>query len=135
MKKFSHKILTYRIQINKDMAFWIKYRPSRWLSFIPKRLEKVILRFIDKKNSKQFIFYTALIFCFIFVGFVPTINFIFSNFWRLWLIPIFICMIYWLLAVVAIYSRVIFVVLRDFILSILEKWFIGIFYFLYKPNP
>ena len=64
-KSFKRYLQSIDYQIKRDIDFWLKYRPSRWLSFIPKRHEKTILRFIDKKNSKKFIFYTALIFCLI----------------------------------------------------------------------
>ena len=66
--KFARYIQRIYYQIGMDMNFWIKYRPSRWLSFISKKLEKRILQFIDKKKSKRLIFYTTLVFCLIFIG-------------------------------------------------------------------
>ena len=121
MKKFQRAIQNINYQINKDMDFWIKYRPSRWLSFIPKRLEKSISQFIDKKNAKHLAFYTALISCLIFVGFVPTLKFLFWYLFKIWLICILIPLAYWVIAISLVYSRVICIKLVEFILAILES--------------
>ena len=110
-------------QISRDMFFWIKYRPSLWLSFLPirKKDKNTIKQFIIKKNSKQFIFYSFVICCLIFVGFLPTVNFIFSNFFKIWLIPIIIPIVYWAIAITAVYSRVIAIKLVEIILVVFKK--------------
>ena len=110
-------------QIKKDMAFWIKHRPSRWSSFIPNRLEKTFLQLINNKYSKQFVIYTAFIFCLIFVGFVPTLKLLFWYLFKIGLICILIPFSYWVIAISAIYSKVIAIKLIEVILTTFDMLF------------
>ncbi len=119
--KFARDIESIDDQMKRDMEFWIKYRPSRWLSFIPKRFEKLILQIIEKKKSKQLVFYIALICCLIFVGFVPTLKFLFWYLFKIWLICILIPFAYWGASITAVYLRVIAIPVLEFFLSILAK--------------
>ena len=119
--KFARNIQSIDDQIKRDMDFWLKYRPYRWLSFIPKRLEKLILQFIDRKDPKRLVFYITLIFGLVFVGLVPTLKFLFWYLFKIWLICILIPLAYWGLAIISIYSRVVSIILLKFILNILDK--------------
>ncbi len=119
--KFARDIQRIDYQMKMDMDFWIKYRPSCWLSFIPKRLEKSILQFLDKENAKRLVLYTVFIFCLMFVGFVPTLKFLFWYLFKIWVIFVLIPFGYWGLAIAAIYSRVIVITMVEFIFDILDK--------------
>ena len=86
-KKIAKEILaTYDKQIRKDMGFWIKYRPSRWGAFLPEKSLKPLIKFIKSKSGKKFFLISALVFSLLFVGVIPTLSFIWSNIFRLWLI-------------------------------------------------
>ena len=120
-KIFISDVKIYGDQINRDMAFWIKYRPSRWATLLPNRHKKIFILFHSKKKIRLLFIYPILIFFIIFLGFLPTINFVFSNFWRLWLIPILVCLSYWILAVLVIYLKIIILLLRKLMLVIIDK--------------
>ena len=121
MKKLEREIQSINYQIKRDIEFWMKYRPSLWLSFSPKRLEELILGFIEKKGNKEFVFYTALLCCLIFVGFVPTLRLLLWYLFRIWLICIVIPLAYWVTAISIVYSRVILIKLVGFILAVFDK--------------
>jgi len=110
-------------RINKDMGFWIKYRPSRWGDFLPDKFKRPLLKFIKRKGGKKFIFISALILSLIFFGFIPTLNVIWSNIFRVWLILLFIPILYWSLAITCVYARLITIAFRRFVIGVLEKLF------------
>ena len=108
-KKIGRKIFAaYNRQIRKDIGFWIKYRPSRWGYMLPeKKTLRPLIKFIKTKGGKKFVLISALIFCLLFVGIIPTLNFIWSNIFRLWLIILVIPIFYWAFAITSVYSKVI----------------------------
>ena len=107
-KKIAKEILdTYDRQIRKHLVFWIKYRPSRWGDLLPEKPFRPLIRFIKTKFGKKFFLLSALIFSLLFVGVFPTLNFIWSNIFRVWLIIIVIPLFYWVFAIISIYIRVI----------------------------
>ena len=102
------KILaSYDRQIRKDVSFWIKCRPSRWVDLLPEKRFSSLIKFIKTKRSKTFILISALIFSLLFIGVFPTLNFIWSNIFRLWLILLVIPLFYWAIAITSVYARVI----------------------------
>ena len=106
-KKTLKEILAaYDRQIRKDMGFWIKYRPSRWGDFLPEKFRRPLLTFIKTKGGKKFIIISAFFLSLIFVGVFPTLNFIWSNFFRIWLILLVVPFCYWTLAIASIYLKV-----------------------------
>ncbi len=121
MKRYATDIQGIDYQIKRDMDFWLKHRPSRWLSFLPKRYKKSILRLIYNDTVKKLVFYTALLFCLIFLGFLPTLKLFFWYLFKIWLIFILIPLTYWVLAIAAVYVRIIVITLIEFILAILDK--------------
>ena len=112
----------YEKRINMDLAFWIKYRPSTWSSHAPKKFVSFYKLSFDKKISRRVVFCLILFCSLIFIGLLPTINFIFSNFWRLWLIPILTCLCYWIVAFVVVYLRFIIFVLKELIFIIFDNF-------------
>ena len=106
-KKTLKEILkVYDRQIRKDMGFWIKHRPSRWGDLLPKKFIRPLLTFIKTKGGQKFVLILAFLLSLIFVGFIPTLNFIWSNVFRIGLILLVIPMIYWTLAIISVYMRV-----------------------------
>ena len=120
-KKLKEILEAYYRNIRKDMGFCIKYRPSTWRSLIPQIIEKPIKKFFIKKSRRRLVFYSVLILSLMFTGLVSTINFIFSNIWKLWLIPIIVCVTYWVLAISAVYLKVTALFLSELILVVFEK--------------
>ena len=119
-KKRSKEILAaYDRQIRKDMGFWIKYRPSRWGELIPDRFIRPLLKFIERKGSKKFILTATLIFSLIFVGVIPTLNFIWSNIFRVWLILLLTPLFYWTLAITSVYARLLAKGVYEFVRAVL----------------
>tara|TARA_B100001250_G_scaffold408301_1_gene430468 strand:+ start:1194 stop:1580 length:387 start_codon:yes stop_codon:yes gene_type:complete len=114
-------LATYDRQIRKDMGFWIKYRPSRWGVLIPEKSLRPFIKFIKTKGGKKFVLISALIFSLLFVGVIPTLNFIWSNIFRLWLILLVIPLLYWAFAITSVYARVIIQVFCKFIRFIFYK--------------
>ena len=106
-KKAKDILATYDMQIRKDMEFWIKYRPSKWVGFLPGNFTKPLHKFIKTKGVKKFVLILALLLSLIFVGVIPTLNFIWTNIFRLWLGFIFIPLVYWTFAITVVYARVI----------------------------
>jgi len=82
---------------------------------IPDRFIRPLLKFIERKGSKKFILTATLIFSLIFVGVIPTLNFIWSNLFRFWLILLFIPLSYWAFAITFVYTRVIALALCEFV--------------------
>tara|TARA_Y100001968_G_scaffold254462_1_gene240368 strand:+ start:524 stop:910 length:387 start_codon:yes stop_codon:yes gene_type:complete len=122
IKKTVKEILVaYDRQIKKDMNFWIKYRPSCWGDLLPKKFTRPFLKFIKTKVGKKFVLISALIFSIIFVGVIPTLNFIWSNIFRVWLILLVIPLLYWVLAIVSVYTRLIVQVFCEFVKVVLDK--------------
>lgn len=106
-KKTLKKILAaYDRQIREDMGFWIKYRPSRWGDLLPEKLIRPSLNLIKTKRGKKFLFLLAFIFSSIFIGIMPTLNFIWSNIFKVGVIFLFIPLAYWTLAITTVYARV-----------------------------
>ena len=106
-KKTLKEILAaYDGQIKKDMGFWIKYRPSRWGNLLPEKFTRPLLTFIKTKGGKKFVLILVFLLSLIFVGVIPTLNFIWSNIFRIWWILLVIPLIYWTLAITSVYSRV-----------------------------
>ena len=107
-KKTAKKIIaTYNRQIRKDLGFWIKYRPSCWLDLLPEKYLRPLIKFIKTKGGKKFVFISTLIFSLLFVGVIPTLNFIWSNIFKLWIILLFIPFFYWAFAITSVYARII----------------------------
>tara|TARA_B100000945_G_scaffold283332_1_gene252312 strand:+ start:117 stop:500 length:384 start_codon:yes stop_codon:yes gene_type:complete len=106
-KKTVNQILaTYDRQIRKDMGFWIKYRPSRWGDLLPEKPLGPLIKFIKTKGGKKFVLVSALILSTLLVGIIPTLNFIWSNIFRLGLFLLVSPIIYWAFAIISIYARV-----------------------------
>ena len=125
IKKTVKEILVaYDRQIKKDMNFWIKYRPSCWGDLLPKKFTRPFLKFIKTKVGKKFVLISALIFSIIFVGVIPTLNFIWSNIFRIWWILLVIPLVYWTLAITSVYSRVLVQGVFEFSRAVLRelKW-------------
>ncbi len=93
-------------QIREAMGFWIKYRPSRWGDFLPEKFTRPLLKFIKTKGGKKFALTFAFLLSLIFVGVFPTLNFIWSNIFRIWLILLVIPFVYWTLAIAAVYTKI-----------------------------
>ena len=106
-KKTLKEILAaYDRQIRKDMGFWIKYRPSRWADLLPEKFIRPLLTFIKTKGGKKFVLILAFLLSLVFVGVMPTLNFIWSNIFRILWILLIIPLVYWTLAISFVYSRV-----------------------------
>ena len=105
-KKLKEILAAYDRQIRKDMGFWIKYRPSRWGDLLPKKFIRPLLTFIKTKGGKKFVLIVVFLLSLIFVGVIPTLNFIWSNIFRIWWILLVIPLAYWTLAIISVYSRV-----------------------------
>ena len=55
-KKQAKEILaSYDRQIKEDMAFWIKYRPSRWGDLLPEKSLRPLIKFIKTKDGMNFV--------------------------------------------------------------------------------
>ena len=104
--KLKEIFAAYDRQIRKDLGFWIKYRPSRWGDLLPEKFIRPIMTFIKKKGGKKFVLILAFLLSLIFVGVIPTLNFIWSNIFRIWLILLIIPLFYWTIAITSVYSRV-----------------------------
>ena len=105
-KKLKEILAAYDRQIRKDMGFWIKYRPSRWGDLLPEKFIRPLLTFIKSKGGKKFVLILVFLLSLIFVGVIPTLNFIWSNIFRIWWILLVIPLAYWTLAIISVYSRV-----------------------------
>ncbi len=112
---------SYDRQIRKDMAFWIRYRPSRWKNLLPEKSIRPLIKFIKTKYGKKFVLLSALIFSFIFIGVFSTLNFILSNIFKLWLIILVIPLFYWAFAITSVYAKVIVQVFYRFIRFVFYK--------------
>ena len=120
-KKTLKEILAaYDRQIRNDMGFWIKYRPSRWVDFLPEKFIRPLLTFIKTKGGKKFVLILAFLLSLIFVGVIQTLNFIWSNIFRIWWILLFIPLVYWTLAITSVYSRVLIQGIFEFSRAILR---------------
>ena len=118
-KKTAKKILAfYERQLNSDISFWIKHRPSRWSYYLPDKWRMPFLKFIDQKGRKKFVLIVALIFSLIFVGVIQTLNFIWLNFFRAWLMLLLIPIFYWTMAIICIYTKIIALAFRQVLLFI-----------------
>tara|TARA_Y100001968_G_C19243736_1_gene660781 strand:+ start:480 stop:854 length:375 start_codon:yes stop_codon:yes gene_type:complete len=106
-KKARKLFEAYDKQIRKDMNYWMKYRPSCWVDILPEKFKKPFIKLIKNKNSKKLFLVSAIIFSLVFLGFIPTISFIWSNIFRISLILLVIPLIYWALAITAVYGKVI----------------------------
>ena len=102
-------LATYDRQIKKEMSLWIKYRPSRWGDLLSNKSLRPLIKLIKTKGGKKFVLISALIFSLFFVGVIPTLNFIWSNIFRLSLILLFIPLFYWAFAITYVYAKVIVV--------------------------
>ena len=120
-KKLREILASYDRQIKKDMGFWIKYRPSRWGDLLPEKFIRPLLTFIKTKGGKKFVLILAFLLSLIFVGVIPTLNFIWSNIFRLWWILLVIPLVYWTLAIISVYSRVLIQGIFEFSRAILRE--------------
>ena len=120
-KTLKETLEAYERQIRDDMGFWIKYRPSRWRDFLPDKCIRPLLILIKTKRGKNFLVILAFLLSFIFVGVMPTLNFIWSNIFRVWLILLFIPLIYWTLAIASVYTRVLCKVVFEFVKAFLAS--------------
>tara|TARA_B100001093_G_C26421483_1_gene840032 strand:- start:230 stop:619 length:390 start_codon:yes stop_codon:yes gene_type:complete len=127
MNRFTNKktlkeiLAAYDRQIRKDMGFWIKYRPSRWGDLLPEKFIRPLLSFIKTKGGKKFALIFTFLLSLISVGVIPTLNFIWSNIFRLWWILLVIPLVYWTLAITSVYSRVIVQGLFEFSRAVLRE--------------
>ena len=120
-KKLKEILAAYDRQIRKDMGFWIKYRPSRWGDLLPEEFIGPLLTFIKTKGGKKFVLILAFLLSLIFVGVIPTLNFIWSNIFRIWWILLVIPLVYWTLAITSVYSRVLIQGIFEFSRAILRE--------------
>ena len=121
-KKTQKEILSaYDRQVRKDMGFWIKYRPSRWGDLLPEKFIRPLLSFIKTKGGKKFALILAFLLSLIFVGVIPTLNFIWSNIFRIWWILLVIPLVYWTLAITSVYTRVLVQGLFEFSQAVLRE--------------
>ena len=120
-KKLKEILAAYDRQIKKDMGFWIKYRPSRWGDLLPEKFIRPLLTFIKTKGGKRFVLILAFLLSLIFVGVIPTLNFIWSNIFRIWWILLVIPLVYWTLAITSIYSRVLIQGVFEFSRAVLRE--------------
>ena len=127
MNRFTNKktlkeiLAAYDRQIRKDMGFWIKYRPSRWGDLLPEKFIRPLLSFIKTKGGKKFALIFTFLLSLISVGVIPTLNFIWSNIFRIWWILLVIPLVYWTLAITSVYSRVIVQGLFEFSRAVLRE--------------
>tara|TARA_B100000579_G_scaffold351278_1_gene305276 strand:- start:105 stop:485 length:381 start_codon:yes stop_codon:yes gene_type:complete len=106
LKRVKEILASYDRQIRKDMRFWIKYRPSRWENLLLEKPLRPLSKFIKMKGGKKVVLIAALIFSLLFFGVIPTLNFIWSNIFRLWLILLIIPLFYWVFVITSVYARV-----------------------------
>ena len=106
MKRVKEILASYDRHIRKDMVFWIKYRPSRWGNLLLEKPLRPLSKFIKMKGGKKVVLIAALIFSLLFFGVIPTLNFIWSNIFRLWLILLIIPLFYWVFVITSVYARV-----------------------------
>ena len=120
-KTLKEFLAAYDRQVRKDMSFWIKYRPSRWGDLLPEKFSKPLLKFIKTKGGKKLVLILAFLLSLIFVGVIPTLNFIWSNIFRIWWILLIIPLVYWTLAISSVYSRVLVQGFFEFSRAVLRK--------------
>ena len=121
-KKTLKEILAaYDRQIIKDMGFWIKYRPSCWADLLPEKFIRPLLTFIKTKGGKKFVLILAFLLSLVFVGAIPTLNFIWSNIIRIWWILLIIPLAYWTLAIISVYLRVLVKVVFEFSRAVFKE--------------
>ncbi|WP_413678072.1 hypothetical protein [Prochlorococcus sp. MIT 0916] len=111
----------YDRQIRKDIGFWIKYRPSRWGDLLPENSLRPFIKFIKPKGSNKFVLLLAILLSLLFVGIIPTLNFIWSIIFRLWLILLVIPLSYWVFAITSVYAKVIVQAICRFIRVVFYK--------------
>ena len=111
----------YDRQIRNDIGFWIKYRPSRWGDLLPEKFIRPLLTFIKTKGGKKFVLILAFLLSLVFVGVIPTLNFIWSNIFRIWWILLVIPLAYWTLAIISVYSRVLVQGVFEFSRAVLKE--------------
>ena len=121
-KKLKAILEAYDRQIRNDMGFWIKYRPSRWVDLLPKKFIRPLLTFIKTKGGKKFVFILVFLLSLIFVGVIPTLNFFWSNIFRIWWILLVIPLVYWTLAITSVYSRVLIQGIFEFSRAVLREF-------------
>ena len=114
-------LAAYDRQIRKDMGFWIKYRPSCWGNLLPEKFIRPLLTFIKTKGGKKFVLILAFLLSLIFFGVIPTLNFIWSNIFRIWWILLVIPLAYWTLAIISVYSRVLVQGVFEFLRAVLKE--------------
>ena len=74
--------------------------------FATLKIYKTLTDFIKTKGGKKFVLILAFLLSLVFVGVIPTLNFIWSNIFRIWWILLVIPLAYWTLAIISVYSRV-----------------------------
>ena len=120
-KTLKESLAAYDRQVRKDMGFWIKYRPSRWGDLLPEKFIRPLLSFIKTNGGKYFALILAFLLSLIFVGVIPTLNFIWSNIFRIWWILLVIPLAYWTLAIISVYSRVLVQGFFEFSRAVLKE--------------
>jgi len=120
-KKLKEIFAAYDKQIRKDMGFWIKYRPSRWGDLLPEKFVRPLSTLIKTKGGKKFVLIFAFLLSLIFIGVIPTLNFIWSNIFRIWWILLVIPLAYWTLAITSVYLRVLVQGLFEFSRAVLRE--------------
>ena len=116
-KIFGRYLIAYGKQIKIDLTFWINHRPSTWFSLMPKKIGKYLKLFSTNNHHRRLFLFLAVFTCFISIGLISTINFIVFHLWKLWLIPIIVCVSYWIIAFLVIYLRVFCLFLYKFIMN------------------
>ena len=82
------------------------YPWSCWADLLPEKFIRPLLTFIKTKGGKKFVLILAFVLSLVFVGVIPTLNFIWSNIFRIWRILLVIPLAYWTLAIISVYSKV-----------------------------
>ena len=120
-RDFSGFFHAYDKQIRKDMGFWIKYRPSRWGDLLPSKFIIPLRKFIRRKGGKKFVLKLVLIFSLLLIGFIPTLDFIWSHIFRVGLFFLVIPLVYWTFVIAFVYARVIFLACCKFLRVIFDN--------------
>ena len=88
---------------------------------LPEKFIRPLLTFIKTKGGKKFVLILAFLLSLIFVGVIPTLNFIWSNIFRIWWILLVIPLVYWTLAITSVYSKVLVQGIFEFSRAVLRE--------------
>tara|TARA_Y100001968_G_C19403534_1_gene742362 strand:+ start:147 stop:395 length:249 start_codon:yes stop_codon:yes gene_type:complete len=81
----------------------MKYRLSRWGDLLPEKFIRPLPIFFKTKGGKNFLLILSFLLSLMFVGVMPTLKFIWSNIFKVWLILLVIPFVYWKLAIASVY--------------------------------